>query len=154
MTVTATPSPVSEHAADQGSTLKLGQSRVADDAISTGSVAVLRFRQPLRAAFPPDRDGYEYAGVEVKRCFKTLERDDITVGWAVWSLAYANGNITEPPSSWSADHFTVALYPRDRPVTAGKCVRGWIPFEVRKGTRPATVAYMISGSDPMEWTIR
>lgn len=132
----------------------VGQQVPADDADGTGTAAVLAFRQPLPARFPPDRKGYEYAGIEVKRCFTTITAENgVEVGWEPWTLVYKNGNIISPPSSWSADHFSVALYPRDRPVKEGQCVRGWIPYEVRKGSKPTTVTYLVDDADPHEWTI-
>ncbi|RCG31991.1 hypothetical protein DQ384_05465 [Sphaerisporangium album] len=62
--------------------------------------------------------------------------------------------MVESATSWSADHFSVPLYPRDRRVRPGQCVRGWIPYEVRKGTRPTSVTYLVDDGDPMEWKIR
>lgn len=156
VTVTVTASPASP-ADTAPASRKLGAQVPFDDADSTGSAAVLKFQQPLPSRFPPERAGYEYAGIEVRRCFKTITASEgIAVGWSPWTLTYKNGNVVEPPSSWSADHFSVQLYPRDRPVRAGQCIRGWIPYEVPKRKRPATVAYILSGSEgtqQVEWSI-
>lgn len=159
VTVTVTEQPGAS-AETQPAPLKIGRQHPFNDADSTGTAAVLKFRQPFPSRFPPDRAGYEFAGIEIRRCFKTITaKEGISVGWEPWSLAYTNGTIVEPPSSWSADHFSVPLYPRDRPVREGQCIRGWIPYEVPKGKRPSSVAYTLSTSDTQaakqaEWVIR
>lgn len=146
VTVTAAPKAKAKAAAEPKG-LRVGQSRPFNDSDSTGSVSVLKFRQPFPSSIPPGRAGYEFAGVEVRRCYKTISREGgLTVGWGPWTLGYRNGNIVESPNLWSAEQFSVPLYPRERPVRAGQCVRGWIPYEVKKGSRPATVAYTLDAS--------
>lgn len=159
-TVTVTAEAPSATPKAQPATLKVGQQRPFNDADSRGSVAVLKFRQPFPSSIPPERAGYEFAGVEVRRCYKTISREGgLTVGWGPWTLGYRNGNIVESPNLWSANQFSVPLYPRERPVRAGQCIRGWIPYEVKKGTRPATVAYTLDASATnkavqVEWATR
>lgn len=147
-TVTAAPkakAKTSTKAKPKG--LRVGQSRPFNDSDSRGSVAVLKFRQPFPSSIPPGRAGYEFAGVEVRRCYKTISREGgLIVGWGPWTLGYRNGNVVESPNLWSADQFSVPLYPRERPVQAGQCVRGWIPYEVKKGARPDTVAYTLNAN--------
>ncbi|MFI6595001.1 hypothetical protein ACIBHX_02065 [Nonomuraea sp. NPDC050536] len=157
VTVTAEPTVATEK---QPALIKIGSQHPFNDSDSTGTMTVLKFRQPFPSRFPPDRAGYEFAGIEIRQCFKTISaKEGISVGWEPWSLTYKNGTIVDPPSSWSADHFSVPLYPRDRPVRAGQCVRGWIPYEVPKGKKPSTVAYTLPASDTqaamqVEWTVR
>lgn len=161
VTVAASPQAKAEAStAAEPKGLKVGQVRRFDDADSTGTVAVLKVQQPFPSQFPPDRAGYEFAGVEIRRCFKTITAPGgLTVGWGPWTLGYKNGNTIEPPSSWSADHFSVPLYPRDKPVRAGRCIRGWIPYEVPKGTKPTDVTYTLDATDTqpavqVEWATR
>jgi hypothetical protein len=152
VTVTATPG---HSAAKQPGTVPTGKAITADDNDSTGTATAVRFKQPLPSRYPPDRKGYEYAGLEVRRCFDTISAGaDLSVGWNAWTLSYRDGTVVEPAESWSADYFSVTLYPRDRPVRAGQCVRGWIPYEVSKGTRPTSASYITEGADPLEWKVR
>ncbi|WP_156045294.1 hypothetical protein [Herbidospora cretacea] len=48
------------------------------------------------------------------------------------------------------------LYPDDsnRMAKVGRCVKGWIPFEVPKGDKPKYIAYDPSTSSALEWTVR
>ncbi|GHE47279.1 hypothetical protein GCM10017673_56400 [Streptosporangium violaceochromogenes] len=156
----ATPSTEAPNAGPTAQTLPIGQRQTLNDADSTGTVTALRIQQPLKSQNPPERAGYEFAGVEILKCFKTITTENgITVGWGPWTLSYKDGTVIEPPSSWSAEDFSVPLYPRDKPVRPGRCVRGWIPFEVPKGSRASSVMYTLEATDTtsdvqVEWTIR
>lgn len=156
----ATPSNPAPNAEATAQTLPIGQRQTLNDADSTGTVTALRIQQPLKSQNPPERANYEFAGVEVLKCFKTITAEGgITVGWGPWTLGYKDGTVIEPPSSWSAEDFSVPLYPRDKPVRPGRCVRGWIPFEVPKGSRASSVTYTLEATDTtsdvqVEWTAR
>ena len=52
-------------------------------------------------------------------------------------------------SSWGSEWWDEPLYPNGRVVRTGRCVRGWIPFEVRKGEKLDLISYA-----PLEWEIR
>lgn len=151
-----TPAPSPSPSPTQPAELKVGATQAHSDGEVSSKVTVLRVRQPLPATYPPDRKGYEYVGVEVRVCLvENTSTDKVTVSWGPWSLVFGDDTIIQSPSSWSPDGFSVTLYPNnDRVVPTGRCVRGWIPFEVRKGAKPALVSYQPYGGDSMEWTIR
>jgi hypothetical protein len=71
-----------------------------------------------------------------------------------WTLDYADGTSIEPVSEWSSEWFSVPLYPgAERQVPVGRCVRGWILYEVRKGSKPAEVVYGPEGGTPVSWQL-
>lgn len=123
--------------------LGLGATATLADTGSTAVATAYAYRQPLRSMFPPDRHGYTYAGVDARVCIQRLtDGDRVPVSWAPWSLEFADDTVTEPVSSWSDEWFRVPLYPAvERLVRVGKCVRGWILFEVPKGKRPVRIVY-------------
>lgn len=144
-----TPTPPAE--------VPVGRAQVSEGADATLRVAVLRVRQPLPAVIPglPERRGYEYAGVEVRTCVvKTAPGTQVGVSWSPWSLTDADGVVTEPLTGWSDSWWNVPLYPNgDHAVRSGRCVRGWIPFEVKKGSKQSYVSYQPPLNAPLEWVI-
>lgn len=142
---TPSPSPAAVGATQEGS----GEG-------SAVKTTVLRVRQPLRAVVPdlPERAGYEYIGLEVRMCVVTTANSEpTTVSWGPWSIAFADDTVAEALSSWSAEWWSVPLYPQERVVRPGSCVRGWIPFEVPKGSKPTMVTYQPSGI-VLEWRVK
>jgi hypothetical protein len=102
----------------------------------------------------PERAGYEYIGVEVRMCIVTdAGPEPTTVSWAPWSLTFADDTVAEAMSSWSDEWWSVPLYPQDRAVRPGSCVRGWVPFEAPKGSKPVAVNYQPSGI-VLEWRVK
>lgn len=138
-TATPTPTPV-----------QLKATHTITTSAGNGSVTAYAYRQPLPTEFPPDRAGYVYAGLDAKLCRPSTG----PVSWHPWSISFDNDTTIEPVSSWSDDWFTVPLYPGfEKVVQAGRCVRGWILFEVPEGRRPVTASY--AGADQVaEWQIR
>jgi hypothetical protein len=102
----------------------------------------------------PDRKGLEYAAIEVKLCVKKNTGPQVNVSWAPWSLAFPDGVVAEEMGSWSSEWWNAPLYPQDHVVKVGRCVRGWIPFEVRKGKRPELVTYAPDEGPGLEWVTR
>ncbi len=45
------------------------------------------------------------------------------------------------------------LYPQDKIVGVGRCVRGWVPFEAPKTAKPVRVVYQPSTGPMMEWEL-
>lgn len=134
---------------------QVGSSQESIDADSTVAVTALRLRTPFEGQVKPDRKGFVYAGLEVKLC---VTRDDqpepVAVSWAPWSLSYESGVVVQAASSYSPAWWDEPLYPQDHIVREGRCVRGWIPFEVRLGDgRPSVVAYQPGAGSPLEWTV-
>lgn len=138
---------------------RTGGTQTNADDLSEVEVTVIRYRQPFTPRYPDliDRKGYEYAGIEAKLCVTRNDSDErITVSWQPWSLVYDSGVVVGTPGSWSPDGWEEPLYPAagDHVVRVGRCVRGWIPFEVRaRDGRPGLVAYTPLGSAPLEWRI-
>lgn len=136
---------------------KVGGKQVSADDESSMDVTVLRMRLPFTTNVPGllNRKGYVHAGVEVKACVtKNTSTLPIGVSWAPWALTYPSGIVIEAASSYGDDWWDEPLYPQQYIVHTGRCVRGWIPFEVRsKDGRPERVTYTPSMGPPLEWTV-
>jgi hypothetical protein len=119
-------------------------------------VTVLRYRQPFRAAIPgrPARSNREYAAVEIEVC---VARGDggqgMEVSWSPWSLSTLDGVVTKAVRSWGDDWWDAPLYPNGHVVRTSRCARGWVPFELRKGTQPDLISYAPSEAYVLEWAI-
>lgn len=149
-TAAATPTPA---------TPRIGGKQASAAAESSVDVTVLRLRLPFTTTPPGllerERKGYEYAAIEVKVCV-TRNSSGLPLGvtWSPWSLAYESGVVVQAASSYSDEWFSEPLYPQDHIVKTGRCVRGWIPFEVRKGDgRPELVGYAPSEGPALEWAV-
>ncbi|WP_214106784.1 DUF4352 domain-containing protein [Acrocarpospora catenulata] len=136
----------------------MGTTQESSDATAKLKVTVLRVRQPLASLVPglPERKSYEYAAVEVRTCVvENTSGQEISLSWGPWSLAFPDGTIIEAMSAWSSEWWDVSLYPNsDRSVRTGRCVKGWIPFEVPKGSKPKYVNYDPQSTSSLEWVIR
>jgi hypothetical protein len=128
--VQAAPTPV-----------KLETTAVIRDSDSTVNATVFAYRQPLPSGFPPRRSGYVYRGLDV-RVWIVSARTPTGMSWDPWRLAYADDTSIEPVNVRSDAWFNVPLYPGTmRRVRPGRCVRGWIIFQVPKHKRPSGAAY-------------
>jgi hypothetical protein len=156
---TSTPAP-SATPAPAPSPAKAGATLTSRGDDFDVEVTVVRFRQP----FTPDRPdklgltgrpGYGYAAVEAKVCVRrNSSGQEATVSWEPWSLVHTSGVVAETPSSWNDTAWDEPLYPVHHVLPVGRCVRGWIPFEVRKANgRPELVSYGPYGAPPLEWKI-
>jgi hypothetical protein len=126
----------------------LGATMTIEDPEAVITVKATGYR-PLKREFPPDRKGYAYGGVNaLLRVPQVHGVDSVAVSWMPWSLEFADDTVIEPVSSWSDEWFAVPLYPGfERTVRKGRCVSGWVLFEVPKGKRPIRVAYAPESSD-------
>lgn len=134
---------------------KLGQTQTEVDSLATIRVTVYAYRV-LPSQFPPDRKGFEFGGADTRLCVvKTDGNRNAGISWGPWSLGFADDTTIDPVSSWSAEWFSVPLYPATaKMVRPGHCIRGWILFEVPKGKRPTRIAYSPdSAANPTEWAI-
>lgn len=119
--------------------------------------SVIEYKQPFKPVngMSPDRRGFEYAGIKVKNCLIKNNIDiPVSVSWAPWSLELPEGEIIEAATSYWTDGWSEPLYPVNRILTEGKCVKGWIPFEVPKGKTPDRIVYAPGNEKPMEWMLR
>lgn len=145
---TPTPAPVTPAA--------IGATQDSRGDTSSLKATILRVRQPFRAVVPglPERSSHEYIGVEVRMCVVTNTGPEVSVSWSPWSIAFADDTVAQALSGWSAEWWTEPLYPQDRAMRPGQCVRGWIPFEAQKGSKPATISYQPDAGGHLEWRVK
>jgi hypothetical protein len=121
---------------------------LADGLVDT---TVLAYKQPVAVNAPnPGAPNTEWGAADVRVCARI---ETITVSESSWAITYADGGVIEP-SNRKYVYFPEPEYPIvDRPVEAGRCVRGWIVFPALKGKRPAAVEYAPDGFVPVVWLI-
>lgn len=91
-------------------------------------------------------------GAMTKFC---AEADNLAASWMPWMLADEDGGQYPPAGTvWGDD--PVPQYPNDpeRLIASGKCAKGWIFFEVPKGTKVAEVVYSNSVGDHADWPVK
>lgn len=162
VTVTAASAPTSAAPAPSPTPTavpdpKVGDTQDAVNDVTEWETTVLRVKMPwpTKNGAKPEQAGHVYAGIEVKECLKkNWGTDPATVGWTWWKLALRDGSVVESASSFSREGWGVPLYPLDHAVKIGRCVRGWIPFEVRRGAKIAAVEYQMFGEPAVEWAVR
>lgn len=146
----STPAPASS---PTPAVLAVGDSTTfLDGAVTT---TVLAYRQPAgsRGIPDPDRAGDTWGAIEVKVCTKPTS-EVISVSTALWVLTYADGAVLEP-SGVSYSQLPQPRYPwADHEVRPGRCVRGWITYEVPAKLRPAYVQYQPDGQAATEWQVK
>jgi hypothetical protein len=153
-TPTITPEPVTSAPAAPASTAPagIGAKRESSDDKSKVTVAVYHFRRLTLASPDIGKRGYVYFGADVKLCVVENTDAPISVSPGPWSVSFADD--TSVAALFLSDGwFDLPLYPQDRVVPVGRCVRGWIPFEVPKDSKPKTLLYVPSTS-PLEWAIK
>lgn len=115
---------------------------------------VLDYRQPVSGGIDAN-PGMEWSAAEVKVCIRRADGKNNTVSQDPWVLLYSDGSQYESAYASGPD-FPKPEYPTsgDRIIPAGRCVKGWITFEVPKGRRPGLVSYSVEGlPEPIEWAI-
>jgi hypothetical protein len=117
------------------------------------AVTVTRLRTLTPIIDLDTRDGYKYLGADVKVCVVENRGEDINVSTSPWSISFTD-DTTVAASYMSEGIFDVPMYPLDRLVRPGRCVRGWIAFEVPTASKPAILLYQPSGSEALEWSVR
>lgn len=121
----------------------------------TVTVAVYAYRQPSAPSAPkPDTAGYVWGSADVQVCVKAIQGDtEIGVSWRPWALIYPDGAVVQP-SNIGYRQFPTPGYPNDdRAVPAGRCVRGWVTFEVPATSRPAMVEHQGDARKVLDWTV-
>lgn len=153
---TPAPSTASTHQPQKvGQAEKVGQAQTSGYDDLAVSVTVLRYRQPFKTNRPGllNRKGYTYGGIEAKLCVTLNGGDPASVSWGPWALSYDSGIVAKTPSSWNSDGWDEPLYPQDHIVGVGRCARGWIPFEVPAGDKPAIIHYQPLSGNALEWRV-
>ncbi|MGV9535056.1 DUF4352 domain-containing protein [Streptosporangium sandarakinum] len=147
-TPTPTPTPTPSGPAT------LGARQETRDDTSAVTVTATRLRPLTLTDSTLGRAGYSYLGVDAKVCVVThTGTEPITVSPGPWSLSFAD-DTTVDATFISSGMFNVPMYPQDRIVRPGRCVRGWIPFEVPKDARPAVLLYQPGSGNALEWRVK
>jgi hypothetical protein len=147
-----TSTPSSSPAAASPATAAIGttQRRPSPDGI-TVAVTVYHVRSvKSRADFgEPSR---RFIGIDVRVCVTAATGGPVSISQQPWTVDYADDTQAEPITEWWDGEFSVPLYPAERKVAVGRCVRGWIMFRPLKG-RATTVSYAPGSGEPAFWRI-
>jgi peptidoglycan hydrolase-like protein with peptidoglycan-binding domain len=118
------------------------------------TATVYAYRQPSAPGATSPGPGLEWASADVQMCLRTAPAGTtIGVSQRPWRFAYRDGRTAEF-GSVTYQQFPSPAYPNDqRPISAGRCVRGWLTFPVPTGERPAWVEYAPEGAPVTDWTV-
>lgn len=144
-TVTATPAPV-----PAGKVLKLGQASNYD----WGNVTALQVDHAVPVSDKRLPGAKTWMGVLVKTCVTAkVGKKPLTLGWGAWTVADKDGGQYDA-FAWTGTEYPQPIYPMDRAVAVGQCVKGWIVFNKPGGVRPISTTYGPSGADPVVWSFK
>ncbi|GLY85698.1 hypothetical protein [Actinoallomurus iriomotensis] len=93
-----------------------------------------------------------FVGIDARVCVTAASGGAVPLSQQPWTVDYADDTQAEPITEWWDGEFSVPLYPAERKVAAGHCVRGWIVFKPLKG-RATTVSYAPGSGEPAFWRI-
>lgn len=100
-------------------------------------VTVCRYR-PLSEKV----DGRRLGSVEVRTCNTSTQAYEVSAG--PWALLFADDSVSDGGKTWTG--FTSPEYPiLGRKLNPGKCVRGWMTFELSGAQKPVAVEYAPDG---------
>jgi hypothetical protein len=131
---------------------ELGTSQIHTDDDGTVTAAVYHART-VKSHADMVEPSKTYFGIEIRVCLKAAP-GAITVSQAPWAIDYADDTSQDKPISeyWDGE-FSVPLYPVERRLVAGQCVRGWIMYKPFK-SKPVRVSYAAGGTGlPESWRI-
>lgn len=94
----------------------------------------------------------QIATVMAKACNGAMSQPG-GLDWGPFALALDDGTMAEALDSWSDTWFSEPLFPQNRNVQPGDCVRGLVPFGIQKGTRPVRIEYQVPGGDTLLWSV-
>lgn len=112
---------------------------------SKGSIVVHAFVVPISASTATPFPGDVFAAADVEACGGP--HADATTGITPARIHLQVGRYSIPPSA--TPQRQPAL--RDSPLPPGRCVRGWVTFELPQGARPAYVVFQ--GTEVIGWRI-
>jgi hypothetical protein len=141
-TVTATPStPAGE--------LRLGQTAQ----YKWGNVTALQTKRSIA----PDKTlpgSKTWMGVLVKTCVTAKKKGkQVTLGWGPWTVADRQDGQYEAFAWTGVTAYPSPVYPMDRAVPVGQCVKGWIVFNKPGRVQPIKATYAPSGDDAVVWRL-
>jgi hypothetical protein len=139
--ITPSPSPSRDL-----SHLEVGEHiTMADDDGGLGTLALVE----VKYTKSPYRDPPLYAA-KVKAC--ATERK-MTVSSTGWLVETADGEPYDSADDQGEGDPT-PMYPLfDRSVPKGRCIQGWIPFEIKKGVKITSVGYAVSEEQTVYWSV-
>lgn len=159
VTTSATLDPTSAAPASSPPTASPSASPNQDDMLAIGktftfenntmTTTVLRYKQPISEDGP---DGATLGGLEVRTCNLASASKTQQVSVGPWSLEWTDGTTTN--TKWSG--VVSAEYPFDlKSLKPGRCVKGWIVFEVPAKSKPSVAVYEGEGNrgQPAEWKL-
>lgn len=152
-TVTATPSPTTT-AAPEDDRLPLG--KTADFA---GEVTVTVQRVISKVPGVADyQSGPQLAGALVRSCVKKVPdgQDWVAFSWEPWSVVEKDSS-TFPATGTISGAYPGPMYPlgeEDGQFKAGQCTKGWIYFDVNKGTKVTEVRYSSQRGNSQAWVVK
>lgn len=125
----------------------------ADQYAGDRDVTVLGYHSPLRhPSYETVARGHVYAGLEIKQCAVNTTVGTLGVGWDPWTLDLSDDSSLSPASSYYND--LAPLYPMDKVLKDGRCVKGSIIFEVPRDKKVLRAVYQADdASSATEWTI-
>jgi len=124
----APPAPSPTQTVEPTSVGRFGQAVKLD----TLTVTVYRYK-PLREE---PIDGNHLGAVDIKVC--NTDKVAFSVGGPPWSLIFADDTVSQ--KQWTG--YLSPEYPiNGRNVNPGRCVRGWITFELSGKQKPAALEY-------------
>lgn len=106
------------------------------------------------AKAPGATEGNVWVSVDAKFCLsKSGPASGVSLSWDPWSLVGADGSSTFPAAPSTYRGFPLPAYPfaSDKVTAPGSCSRGWVVFEVPKGTKVGGVLYQPSNGDTVRW---
>jgi hypothetical protein len=126
----------------------LGTTQTSTGSEVTAKVTVYHARtvRSRPDAVTPSRTFY---GIDIRVCIPTAP-GDVSLSPLPWTLDYADDTQAKPISEWWDGEFAVPLYPAERRVTLGQCLRGWVMFKPLK-RRLARISYTPSGAGTLSW---
>lgn len=142
---TPTPTPAATPTRDLDN-LPIGDhiTLIEDDA-KVGTLTLLG----VKYTKSPYRDKPLFAA-RVKACATEQKMTITSSGWLVETAA---GDQYEAASD-QGEGDPEPMYPLfDRSVSKGRCVQGWIPFEIGKSTKVSHVGYQVSDEQTVYWKV-
>jgi hypothetical protein len=126
------------------------QTGTSDGSTVTATVYHARTVRSHADAVEPSKT---FFGIDIRVCLKAAP-GAITVSQAPWAIDYADETSQDTPISeyWDGE-FSMPLYPLERRLVVGQCVRGWIMYKPFK-SKPVRVSYAAGGTGlPQFWRI-
>lgn len=127
--------------------LEIGETRRGMDVETT--------LQEVRTPYPPaeyrePEEGNEFIGMRIKQCTKEGVSDPGETTYnAEWYAVTPSGDEYTGGHSW--DDWPSPKFPELTGAIAGRCVKGWIAFEVPKDTNVETILWRPGGDPIAEW---